>query len=179
MGQRVWTIHVPPLRCRTLPLKCSTLASKESPQINKGFVHQVRPLKRKAPEYPKEHTPRKQPCHASRVRVAPTKGSVALAPDQPRGLAPVTPPRQKVPAASWKFARKTPRKVVNEASERLISEPSSNQGMPWSLAQVVKRAFTPRSNVRAVPSWLGVRRARGLALRLHRVRRLLRRGVRS
>ena len=114
----MWTIRVPPLRST---LKCSTRASKGSPQQSQGFAFQVLPRKRKAPEeHPKEPL-RKQPHHASRNPLSPTKRSAALAPGGPQGVAPLTPPRQKVQAASWRGT--TPQRVETKVSKVDVASP--------------------------------------------------------
>ena len=165
----MWTIRVPPLRST---LKCSTRASKGSPQQSQGFVIQVLPRKRKAPEeHPKEPL-RKQPRHASRNPLSPTKRSAALAPGGPQGdVAPLTPPRQKVQAASWR--RTTPQKVETKVSKvdvasplckppqklpaarKVASEASEADVAPASSESKGQGAFTPRG---AFPSWLGEKR---------------------
>ena len=153
----MWTIRVPPLRST---LKCSTRASKGSPQ------------QRKTPEeHPKEPL-RKQPRHASRNPLSPTKRSAALAPGGPQGdVAPLTPPRQKVQAASWR--RTTPQRVETKVSKvdvasplckppqklpaarKVASEASEADVAPASSESKGQGAFTPRG---ALPSWLGEKR---------------------
>ena len=144
----MWTIRVPPLRST---LKCSTRASKGSPQ------------QQKAPEeHPKEPL-RKQPRHASRNPLSPTKRSAALAPGAPQGdVAPLTPPRQKVQAASWR--RTTPQRVETKVSKVDVASPLCKPPQKLPAARKVaseaseskgQGVFTPRG---ALPSWLGKKR---------------------
>ena len=159
----MWTIRFPPLRST---LKCSTRASKGSPQQSQGFVNQVLPRKREAPEeHPKEPL-RKQPRHASRNPLSPTKRSAALAPGGPQGVAPLTPPRQKVQAASWR--RTTPQKVETKVSQvdvvSLLCKPQEPPQKFLAAQKVASEAseadVAPASSEGkgAFPSWLGEKR---------------------